>query len=137
MAEESGGGRPTTAATQQAVLGAMLAFLAVAIGAFTTHTLRARVTPEDLELMRLGSRYQMFHALALLWTSLAARWWPTPTLRRAGWAFAVGTVIFSGSLYAIALTGVRWLGAITPLGGLALLAGWLALAWGIWRAPRS
>jgi uncharacterized membrane protein YgdD (TMEM256/DUF423 family) len=136
MAEESGS-MPTREATLQAVLAAILAFLAVAIGAFTTHALRSRITPEDLELMRLGSRYQMFHALALLWTSLAGRWWPSPTLWRAGWAFAVGTVIFSGSLYAIALTGARWLGAITPVGGLALLAGWLALAWGIWRAPRS
>jgi uncharacterized membrane protein YgdD (TMEM256/DUF423 family) len=136
MAEECGLGS-TRAATQQAVLGALLAFLAVAIGAFSTHALRSRISPEDIELMRLGSRYQMFHALALLWTSLAARWWPTPTLQRAGWAFAAGTVLFSGSLYAMALTGARWLGAITPVGGLALLAGWLALAWGIWRAPRS
>jgi len=130
-------GRPIRWATRQAVLAAILAFLAVAIGAFTTHALRSRITPEDLELMRLGSRYQMFHALALLWTALAGRWWPHPTLQRAGWAFAVGTVIFSGSLYAIALTGARWLGAITPVGGLALLTGWLALAWGLWRAPRS
>jgi uncharacterized membrane protein YgdD (TMEM256/DUF423 family) len=121
----------------QAILAALFAFLAVAIGAFTTHALSGRLAPEDLELMRLGSRYQLFHALALLWTALAAGRWPGPALPRAGWAFALGTVIFSGSLYAIALTGVRWLGAITPLGGVSLLAGWLLLAWGIWRAHRA
>lgn len=133
---ESGEGQ-TRVATRQAVTGAVLAFLAVALGAFTTHALRTRIAPGDLELMRLGSRYQLFHALALLWTSLASTWWPGPILPRAGWAFALGTVLFSGSLYAIALTGIRWLGAITPLGGLLLLTGWLAVAWGVWHAPRS
>lgn len=127
----------TDAVTTQAVLGAVFAFLAVAIGAFTTHALRARIGAEDLELMRLGSRYQLFHALALLWTSLAGRWWPSPLVRLAGWAFAAGIVIFSGTLYLIALTGVRWLGAITPIGGLSLLTGWALLGFGIWRTRRS
>lgn len=128
--------KPDRGEAAQAILGALLAFLAVAIGAFTTHALRSRIGPEEIELMRLGSRYQMFHALALLWITVAAHRWPDRAMRFAGWAFAGGIVLFSGTLYAIALTGARWLGAITPVGGLALLAGWLAVAWGVWRSSR-
>jgi len=80
-----------------------------------------------------AARYQMLHALALVGVALAAAHAPSPALRWAGWLFVAGTVVFSGSLYALSTSGARWLGAVTPLGGLLLLAGWLALAWGAWR----
>jgi uncharacterized membrane protein YgdD (TMEM256/DUF423 family) len=76
----------------------------------------------------------MFHALALLGVAWAATRWPGGAVATAGWLFAAGTLVFSGSLYALAVTGQRWLGAITPVGGLAFIAGWLALAWAAWSA---
>jgi uncharacterized membrane protein YgdD (TMEM256/DUF423 family) len=76
----------------------------------------------------------MYHALALLLTAWAVGRWPVAPVRAAGWLFVAGTVLFSGSLYLLALTGVRGLGAVTPVGGLALLAGWLSLTVGIWRS---
>jgi len=77
----------------------------------------------------------MYHALSLLAVAWASSRWPSPIIRLSGWMFVGGTVLFSGSLYLLVLTGIPWLGAITPLGGIALLAGWLALAWGILRPP--
>jgi uncharacterized membrane protein YgdD (TMEM256/DUF423 family) len=109
-------------------LGALSACLAVAAGAFGAHGLRARLTPELLAVFETGARYQMYHALGLLAVAWAANRWPGGLVGWAGWLFVAGTVLFSGSLYALALTGVRWLGAITPLGGVAFLAGWLCLA---------
>jgi uncharacterized membrane protein YgdD (TMEM256/DUF423 family) len=115
-------------------LGSASAFLAVAAGAFGAHALRGRLTPELLAVFETAARYQMYHALALLAVAWAVARWPGPWPRAAGWCFAVGTVLFSGSLYALALTGLRWLGAITPLGGVAFLAGWALLAVsGGWR----
>ena len=116
-----------------AVLGAISAGLAVAAGAFAAHALRARLDPALLAVFETGARYQMYHALALL--AAAAAWprWSGPWLRAAGWLFVAGTVLFCGSLYALALTGVRGLGALTPLGGLAFLAGWACFAVGAWR----
>ncbi len=111
--------------------GAFSAALAVAAGAFGAHGLRARLTPELLAVFETGARYQMYHALGLVGVAWAVGRWPQAAL--AGWLFIVGTVIFSGSLYVLSLTGVRWLGAITPLGGLAFLAGWVALAWAAGR----
>lgn len=111
--------------------GALSAALAVAAGAFGAHGLRARLTPELLAVFETGARYQMYHALGLVGVAWAVGRWPQAAL--AGWLFIVGTVIFSGSLYVLSLTGVRWLGAITPLGGLAFLAGWVALAWAAGR----
>jgi uncharacterized membrane protein YgdD (TMEM256/DUF423 family) len=111
------------------ILGSLFGFLGVAAGAFGAHALRARLTPDLLAVFETAARYQMYHALALLFVALAAARFPDPALRAAGWLFVAGIVIFSGSLYLLALTGTRWLGAITPLGGLAFLAGWLALAW--------
>ncbi len=110
------------------VLGALSAGVSVAAGAFGAHALRARLSPDLLAVFETGARYQMFHALALLAAALA---WPRFAglpLAWAGWLFAAGTVLFSGSLYALALTGVRALGAVTPIGGVAFLAGWIALA---------
>ena len=114
-------------------LGALSAFLAIAAGAFGAHALRARLSPDLLAVFETGARDQMSHALALLAVAWMVTRWPSPWPVRAGWLFAAGTVLFSGSLYALALTGVRWLGAITPLGGAAFLAGWLCLAWGASR----
>jgi uncharacterized membrane protein YgdD (TMEM256/DUF423 family) len=109
-------------------LGACSAFLAVAAGAFGAHGLRARLTPELLAVFETAARYQMYHALGLLAVAWAVTRWPGSLAGWAGWLFVAGTMIFSGSLYALALTGVRWLGAITPLGGVAFLAGWICLA---------
>jgi uncharacterized membrane protein YgdD (TMEM256/DUF423 family) len=113
--------------------GAVFGFLAVALGAFGAHALRDRVGPEDLEIFETGVRYQMYHALALLGAAWVASRWPGGAVTAAGWLFGIGIVVFSGSLYALVLSGVRWLGAVTPLGGLSLLAGWVALAWAAWR----
>ena len=116
-----------------AALGAVSALVAVAAGAFGAHALRARLAPDQLAAFETGARYQMYHALALLLVAWAVTRWPAPPVRAAGWLFVVGTVIFSGSLYAYTLSGVRAFGAITPVGGLCLLAGWASLALGIWR----
>jgi uncharacterized membrane protein YgdD (TMEM256/DUF423 family) len=104
-------------------------FLAVALGAFGAHGLRERLAPELLVIFEVGVRYQMYHALALAAVAFALDRWPSASLQWAGWCFVAGTLIFSGSLYVLALSGVRWLGAITPFGGVALLAGWAVLAW--------
>ena len=109
-------------------LGAVSAFIAVAAGAFGAHGLRGQLAPDLLAVFETGARYQMYHALALLAVAWAMTRWPGALLAWAGWLFVLGTVLFSGSLYALALSGVRWLGAITPLGGLAFLAGWACLA---------
>jgi uncharacterized membrane protein YgdD (TMEM256/DUF423 family) len=108
-------------------LGAASGLIAVAAGAFGAHGLRSRLTPEYLAVFETAARYQMYHALALLAVAWAVGRWPSPLTVWAGWLFVAGTVLFSGSLYALALTGVRWLGAITPLGGVAFLVGWLCL----------
>ena len=110
-------------------LGAISGLLSVAAGAFGAHALRARLGPELLGVFETGARYQMYHALALLATGWACTRWPGPFATASGWLFIAGTILFSGSLYALSLTGVRSLGAITPFGGLAFLAGWLCLAW--------
>jgi uncharacterized membrane protein YgdD (TMEM256/DUF423 family) len=109
------------------VLGAVSGGLAVGLGAFAAHGLRSRVTAEALAAFETGARYHMYHALALLAVAWAVTRWPGPWVTAAGWLFVAGTVLFSGSLYLLALTGVRALGAITPLGGLAFILGWLAL----------
>lgn len=106
------------------ILGSVSAFLGVAAGAFGAHALRSRIAPDLLAVYETGARYQLVHALALLAVGLAAARWPSSGWTAPVWLFAVGTVLFSGSLYVLALTGTRWLGAITPLGGVCFLAGW-------------
>jgi uncharacterized membrane protein YgdD (TMEM256/DUF423 family) len=108
-------------------IGSFSALIAVAAGAFGAHGLRSRITPDLLAVFEVAVRYQMFHALALLACAWACPKWPGTLVTTAGWLFVAGTVVFSGSLYVLSLTGVRWLGAITPVGGLALLGGWLCL----------
>ncbi len=114
--------------------GTVSAFVAVAAGAFGAHALRARLGPDLLAVFETAARYQMYHALALIAVAWATTRWDTAPLRTAGWLFVAGTILFSGSLYLLALTGVRGLGAVTPFGGLCFLAGWLLLAVGAWRA---
>ncbi len=109
-------------------IAALSAFIAVAAGAFGAHALRARLEPDLLTVFETAARYQMYHALALFIAAWLALQEPCIWAVRAGWCFIIGTVLFSGSLYALALSGVRALGAITPLGGVAFLAGWICLA---------
>jgi uncharacterized membrane protein YgdD (TMEM256/DUF423 family) len=119
-------------------LGAASALVAVVAGAFGAHALRARLSPDLLEVFETAARYQMYHALALLAVGLVlsrvsvggGAW-----LGAAGWLFLAGTLLFSGSLYALALSGVRWLGAVTPFGGAAFILGWALLAVAVWRTP--
>ena len=113
-------------------VGALSAFVAVAAGAFGAHALRDRLEPSLLAVFETGARYQMSHALALIGVGLWRDHRDAPGLGFAAWGFAAGTVLFSGSLYALALSGVRVFGAITPLGGVAFLLGWLALARAAW-----
>jgi uncharacterized membrane protein YgdD (TMEM256/DUF423 family) len=109
-------------------LGAISGAIAVAAGAFGAHALKARLPEDLLAVFETGARYHMFHALALVAAAWTAARFPGAAAEWAGWLFLAGTVLFSGSLYALALSGVRALGAITPLGGVALIAGWVALA---------
>jgi uncharacterized membrane protein YgdD (TMEM256/DUF423 family) len=108
-------------------LGAVSAMLAVGAGAFGAHALRAQVSPEHLAIFETGARYQIYHALALLAVAWAVSRWPGSLPVFAGWLFVLGSILFSGSLYILALTGVRWWGAVTPIGGLAFLGGWVCL----------
>ncbi|MCP3144668.1 DUF423 domain-containing protein [Pyxidicoccus xibeiensis] len=118
------------------VLGAVNAFLSVAAGAFGAHALRARL-PVDLQVIfETGARYHMYHALGLVAVGLLGHLRPSPLLAGAGWSMLAGIILFSGSLYALALSGVRVLGAITPLGGVGFLAGWLLFAMAAWRTTQ-
>ena len=115
------------------VIGAIAGASGVALGAFGAHGLKARVGPDLLEIWETAARYQVLHALALLATAWASERWPGGASTAAGWLFLLGIVVFSGSLYTLVLSGVRALGAVTPLGGLCFIAGWLALALAAWR----
>jgi uncharacterized membrane protein YgdD (TMEM256/DUF423 family) len=113
--------------------GAVLAAVAVAAGAFGAHALAARLTPERLATWETAARYHMYHALALILVGIIAERLQSPLAGIAGWLFIAGIAVFGGTVYALALGAPRWLGAITPLGGLAFLAGWLLLAWAVLR----
>jgi uncharacterized membrane protein YgdD (TMEM256/DUF423 family) len=116
------------------ILGSISGGLAVALGAFGAHGLRDRLAPDLQATFETGVRYEMYHALALLAVAWAvARWTNSAFPAAAGWFFVAGTLLFSGSLYLLAVTGTRWLGAITPLGGVAFIAGWLCLVLAAWR----
>jgi uncharacterized membrane protein YgdD (TMEM256/DUF423 family) len=110
------------------LIGALAAFIGVALGAFGAHGLRSRLSADMLAVFETGVRYQMYHALAILIVALAAARLDGWLIRAAGWLFTGGIVLFSGSLYALALSGITVLGAVTPIGGLAFLAGWACLA---------
>ena len=110
-------------------LGALAALVGVALGAFAAHGLKSRLDPAMLATFEVGVRYHMYHALALLGVGWACVRWPGAFTLASGWLFVAGILVFSGSLYALALGSPRWLGAVTPLGGVAFLAGWACLAW--------
>ena len=111
------------------VAGSALAGLGVLFGAFGAHALKASLSPKMLGTFETGIRYQMYHGLGLLALAWAVSRWPERRLVPAAWLLLAGTVVFSGSLYLLVLTGARWLGAITPFGGAALIAGWSFAAW--------
>ncbi|MCY3845216.1 MAG: DUF423 domain-containing protein [Acidobacteria bacterium] len=114
--------------------GAVLSGIGVLVGAFGAHGLRDRVTADMLAVFETGVRYHLIHGLAVLAVAWAASRWPNAWIGAAGWLFAAGIVVFSGSLYILAISGVRWWGAVTPIGGVCFLAGWAALAIGALRA---
>lgn len=116
-------------------IGCALGFAGVALGAFGAHALKARLTPDQLATFEVGVRYQLIHALALLAVAWACTRWPGKAAQASGWLFIAGTLLFSGSLYVITLGGVRGLGLVTPIGGVALLLGWLCLLAAPWSKP--
>jgi hypothetical protein len=110
------------------IIGAVSGGIGVAAGAFGAHALRARLEPRLLEVFETGARYQMYHAIAMLAAAWIVTRFPGALANASGWLFLAGTLLFSGSLYAMAFTGIRALGAITPLGGVCFIAGWGCLA---------
>jgi uncharacterized membrane protein YgdD (TMEM256/DUF423 family) len=108
-------------------IGALMGLVGVGLGAFGAHGLRGRLSPDMLAVFETGVRYQMYHALALLATAMLMTRGGGRAILVAGWSFTFGILVFSGSLYALALTGTTTFGAITPIGGVAFLVGWLAL----------
>lgn len=112
------------------IIAALAGALAVASGAFGAHALADRLPPERLATFETAARYLMYHALALVGVALAFGRWPSAAgwLQASGWCFIAGMLLFSGSLFLLTLSGIRWLGAITPLGGVAFIAGWICLA---------
>lgn len=115
-------------------LGSLFAFLAVALGAFGAHSLQGTFAAGMADVYETGVRFQFYHALGLFAVAFAISRWKDAPVSLAGWLFVVGIILFSGSLYLLSTTGIRWLGAITPLGGLAFLAGWAVLGWTVLRA---
>jgi uncharacterized membrane protein YgdD (TMEM256/DUF423 family) len=113
--------------------GAIAAFIAAVFGAFGSHYLRTTLTSEMLGIFEVGVRYEMYHAFGLIAVAWAITHWPQAKLNSAGWCFIVGIIVFSGSLYILSITGMREIGAVTPIGGLAFLAGWAILVWAVNR----
>ncbi len=118
-------------------VGCLLAALAVAAGAFGAHMLKSILDPPMLAVFETAARYQMYHALGIIAAGLAGCMFDRPQVARAGWCFAAGVLLFCGSLYGVSLLGIRWLGAVTPVGGLAFIAGWSLFGWSIWREAIS
>ncbi|MEX1020995.1 MAG: DUF423 domain-containing protein [Litorilinea sp.] len=116
------------------MLASLFGGLAVAFGAFGAHALSDRLSASLLNTFEIGVRYQFYHALALIAVVVVLGRWPQSVAAVwAGWLFVAGILIFSGSLYILVFSGIRWLGAITPIGGVAFIAGWALLAWTAWR----
>ena len=121
------------------VIGTILAGAGVAAGAFGAHALKEILDPPMLQVFETATRYLMYHAFGLCIVSWAMDRYPEQRLQKSGWLFIIGILLFSGSLYGVSLAGIRWLGAVTPVGGLTFIAGWLLLGWGVWRdmLPRT
>lgn len=116
------------------LLGSLSAFLAVALGAFGAHGLKSKLSKEMFSIYETAVNYHLIHALALIMVGILAKWFSdSGYLNWSGWLFLAGTIIFSGSLYALSITGIRQLGAITPIGGVSFLIGWLLLALAAWK----
>ena len=114
-------------------VGCALAGLGVAAGAFGAHMLKGMLDPPMLAVYDTATRYQMYHAFAMVLVGIAMRICDDRRLAPAGWMFAAGILLFSGSLYGIALLGLKWLGPFTPIGGLAFIGGWSFFGWRLWR----
>lgn len=117
------------------VIGAIVMALGVILGAFGAHGLKSRLTPDLLAVYHTGVEYHLYHGLGLILVGILMVQFPQLTgLKIGGWLLLAGIVIFSGSLYVLAITGIRWLGAITPIGGLAFIAGWVWIGWSLIRS---
>lgn len=135
--ESSTAPRPTyPAGLEWAALGALSVGLAVALGAFGAHALKTRLPADLLVVFETGNRYHVYHGLGLLLLGLLGPSLSAEALKRVGLCFAGGTLLFSGSLYLLAVTGVRKLGMITPLGGVLFILGWMLLAGALWQTKR-
>ena len=121
------------------VLGTILAGCGIAAGAFGAHALKEILDTSMLQVFETATRYVMYHAFGLCIVSWAIDRYPGQGLEKSGWLFILGIFLFSGSLYLVSLAGIRWVGAVTPIGGLAFMAGWILFAWGVWRdaLPRA
>lgn len=117
-------------------LGCISAAVGVAAGAFGAHGLKNLLIPEMLAIYETAVRYQMYHAFGLIVVGFVEAQFRNAKIRLAGWSFVAGTILFSGSLYALTLTNMRWLGAVTPIGGVAFIAGWLLLAFSFLRREK-
>ena len=117
-------------------LGSLFALTGVAAGAFGVHVLKTILDANMLVVYDTATRYQMYHAFALFVVAWTGYQFPQANVGAAGWCFVGGTVLFSGSLYLVALLGIRWLGAVTPVGGVLFLVGWGLLGWGCWKATQ-
>lgn len=120
-----------------AFLGALFAASAVAAGAFGAHALKSILDPAMLAVYETAARYQMYHALGLFVVAWLLRETHSPLAVKAGWLLCAGILLFSGSLYLVALAGIKWMGALTPLGGVSFISGWACIAWTAWRADRA
>ena len=120
-----------------AFLGALFAASSVAAGAFGAHALKSILDPATLSVYETATRYQMYHALGLFVVARLCRETESPSAVKAGWLFCAGILLFSGSLYLVALAGIKWMGALTPLGGVSFIGGWTCVAWTAWRTGRT
>ena len=117
------------------LIGALAMALAVALGAFGAHGLKNRLAQDMLDIFETGVQYHFYHALGLLIVGILSNYLPNSSLLQwSGWLMVAGIIIFSGSLYVLATSGIRWLGAITPIGGICFIAAWIVMAIAVWKA---
>ncbi|MEK7263211.1 MAG: DUF423 domain-containing protein [Bacteroidota bacterium] len=119
------------------IAGSLLSFVAVALGAFAAHLLKPKLPENLFNIFEVGVRYHFYHSLALFAVAWCIVQFPSSSFTIVGWLFISGIVIFSGSLYVMSLTGIQWLGAITPIGGVCFLSGWLLLAWKVYQSAQQ